>query len=373
MFTFFLLKFLLVIVPLVLALVIIKAILLGLIYGMPVTKKEKAKAFVDVLDIGLEDGHSPEHIVVGLSKAREQSFGLRFHLLAAHIENGLRLGQALEKTPKFLPRKIRAMLRIGEETGLLRPMLGASRKSLADATSQTLTALNYLTPSLIFSAVLPVVFMILSVVVFPKFREIFRGYFDVPLPSLAAWVLNSSGLLFTLLCLPAVAVWFRWFFFEGSRAKPFEDRILFSLPWRYTRMQRDFAATLALLLDAGLPEEKALTLAAEGTGNQIFILRVQNAIAELRTGLKLTEAVQRLDATGEFQWRLQNAAHSKSGFGTALSGWIESLDAKAFQQEQTASTYFTTALILLNALGVGLVTIGVFQTLIAIINQGVLW
>ena len=372
MISLFLLKFFLVIVPLVLALIIVGTILVGLIYGMPVTKKEKAKIFVDVLDIGLEDGHSAEHIVVGLSKAQEQSLGLRFHLLAAHIENGFRLGQALENTPKFLPRKIKAMLRIGEETGLLRPMLVASRKSLADATSQTLTALNYLTPSLMFPAVLPMVFLVLSNVVFPKFIYIMESM-RVPIPPFAAWVLNSSGSLLALLCFPAALVFFRGFFFEGSRAKPFEDRLLFSLPWRYTRMQRDFAATLALLLDAGLPEEKALALAAEGTGNQIFIVHVQNAIAELRNGLKLTEAVQRLDATGEFQWRLQNAAHGGSGFAAALSGWVESLDAKAFQQEQTASTYFTTGLILLNALGVGLVTIAIFQSLIAIINEGVLW
>lgn len=369
---FFLLKFLLVIPPLALALLIIGAILVGLIYGLPVTKKEKTKAFVDVLEMGIQDGHSPEHIVVGLSEAREQSFGLRFHLLAAHIENGFRLGQALEKTPKFLPRKIRAMLRVGEETGLLHQMLEASRKTLADATSQTLTTMNYLTPSLIFCFSLPAVFLVLSISVFPKFRVIMESM-AIPTPSFAKWVLHSNGLLLALFCFPALAVCFHWLFFETSRAKPFEDRILFSLPWRYTRMQRDFAATLALLLDAGLPEEKALSLAAEGTGNQIFLARVQNTIAELRGGLKLTQAVQRLDGTGEFQWRLQNAARGESGFARALSGWVESLDAKAFRQEQTVSTVFTTGLILLNALGVGLVAIAIFQTLIAIINAGVLW
>jgi type II secretory pathway component PulF len=368
----FILKFLLVILPLALSLLIIGAILVGLIYGMPVTKKEKTKAFVDVLAMGIADGHSPEHIVVGLSKAREQSLGVRFHLLAAHIENGSRLGQALEKTPKFLPRKIRAMLHIGEETGLLRPMLEASRKTLSDATSQTLTAMNYLTPSLIFAFVLPLIFSILSITVFPKFRAIMQSM-TIPLPSFAQWVFHSSGLLFALFCIPAIAVYLRWLFFESARGNALEDRVLFSLRWRYTRMQRDFAATLALLLDAGLPEEKALSLAAEGTGNQVFATRVQTAIAKLRDGLKLTQAVQRLDATGEFQWRLQNAARGENGFSRALSGWVESLDAKAFRQEQTVSTAFTTGLILLNAVGVGLVAIAIFQTLIAIVNAGVLW
>ena len=147
------------------------------------------------------------------------------------------------------------MLRVGEETGLLRQMLVASRKSLADAASQTLAAMNYLTPSLIFSFVLPIIFVVLSIFVFPKFREI-MGAMNIPAPSIANWVFHSNGVLLALLCFPAIVVCLHWFLFETARAKPFEDRVLFSLPWRYTRMKRDFAATLALLLDAGLPEIK---------------------------------------------------------------------------------------------------------------------
>lgn len=367
-------KFVGTILPTLLLLVFAGAIVIGFISGMPVTQKEKAKNFVDVLDIGIQDGRSPEQTIVGLSKMRETSFGPRFHLLAEHIESGLRAGQALEKTPRFLPRKIRSMLRVGEETGLLRQMLSVCRKSLADTKSQTLSEFDYLSPSFLASAVLPVVFTMLAVAVFPKFLAIMDGY-QIATPRLTALIFNAGWVVAFPLFITAAVFCFRLFFVENSRLKPklWEDRLHFKTPWRRTRMQRDFATTLALLLDAGLPEEKALAFSADATGNGIFAQRVQAVTAELRSGLKLTDAVARLDATGEFQWRLKNAAHGQSGFVAALSGWIDALDAKAFQQEQTASHIFTSGLVILNAIAVGLITIGIFQALIAIVDAGVLW
>ena len=62
----------------------------------------------------------------------------------------------------------------------------------------------------------------------------------------------------------------------------------------------------------------------------------------LREGVALTEAVQAIDDTGEFRWRLTNAAYGRGGFMAALSGWHEALDAKAYQLEQAASQVITT-------------------------------
>jgi len=87
----------------------------------------------------------------------------------------------------------------------------------------------------------------------------------------------------------------------------------------------------------------------------------------------LTEAIQLIDETGEFRWRLANALHAHGGFLRALTGWHESLDAKAFQEEQAAAHTVTSGLVLANGLIVALVAIGVFSALISIINAGVLW
>ena len=60
-------------------------------------------------------------------------------------------------------------------------------------------------------------------------------------------------------------------------------------------------------------------------------------------------------------------------FLKSLAGWHESLDAKAFQQEQAAAHGVTTGLVLWSGLFVGTVVISVFSFLISIINAGVLW
>jgi hypothetical protein len=56
-----------------------------------------------------------------------------------------------------------------------------------------------------------------------------------------------------------------------------------------------------------------------------------------------------------------------------LNGWLEALDARAFQQEQTAAQFITTAIVLLNGTLVGLLVVGTFLALLAIIDAGVLW
>jgi hypothetical protein len=61
------------------------------------------------------------------------------------------------------------------------------------------------------------------------------------------------------------------------------------------------------------------------------------------------------------------------GFLSALSGWIEALDAKAFQQEQAAAQLLTTGLVLFNGFLVGFLAVNVFLVLTTMIREGALW
>ena len=138
-------------------------------------------------------------------------------------------------------------------------------------------------------------------------------------------------------------------------------------------MERDFTALLALLLDAEVPEEQAVTLAAQGTDNVVLVRRGAQVAKRLRDGVIFLEAIRGLDDTGEFRWRLANAAHGHGGFMKALTGWHEALEAKAYQLEQTASQTITTGLVVLNGCLVGLIAVGVFQVLISIVWDVSLW
>jgi hypothetical protein len=85
--------------------------------------------------------------------------------------------------------------------------------------------------------------------------------------------------------------------------------------------------------------------------------------------VKLDDAVRAFDDTGEFHWRLTNATHAHGGFLNALRGWHEALDAKAFQQEETATHILTSGLVILNGLVVALIAIGMFGMLVVLLRH----
>lgn len=144
------------------------------------------------------------------------------------------------------------------------------------------------------------------------------------------------------------------------------------MPWRRLRMQRDFSTMLALLLDDGVPEAKALRLAAGCAANVRCRAAADRAVHELEQGARLPEAVRDLGGAGEFGWRWRNAAVRGHGFAAALAGWHEALAAKAFQRQQAASQLVSTGFVLLNGVMVGLVALGLFELLVAVFEEAAL-
>jgi hypothetical protein len=101
--------------------------------------------------------------------------------------------------------------------------------------------------------------------------------------------------------------------------------------------------------------------------------QAEKAVRDLESGLNLPLALRHFDREAEFGWRLANAAHEPNGFAAALSGWMEALDAKAFEEEQAFSQIVSTGLVLANGLLVALVVVGAFHILVSITNEVALW
>jgi type II secretory pathway component PulF len=315
---------------------------------------------------------------------------------------------------------------VGEEVGDVRKVLPACRGLLKDADSQTRNGFNYMViANMILLPTMPILILILNILIFPKFLEIIEGPpiqitegYDQPAPAVTLLVMQIGFWVAGVQLVLAFCLWcWVWFYVRGPRGygsvrvdgkkapgglarhrplwklsgsglnlkiefgplwktplwsfigrplAPLRDRILYALPWRRRRLQRDFCATLSILLDAETPEPAAITLAAEATANYVFVKRARRALEDLSGGRTLQAALQRFDHAGEFSWRLANAAAQHGGFLPALAGWMEALDAKAFQQEQTASQIISTGLVLCNGLVVGLIAAGIFSVLISL-------
>ncbi len=368
----------------ILVLVPVLAALYGLYFllTLPMRRAERARHFLDLLELGLNNGQTPENAVVEAASSRDRSMGVRFHLLAAFLQQGLRLSDALDHVPRLVGPEVTALLKVGERIGSVAKVLPAARLKLADGISHVRSAINYvvvmafvLTP---FTVAIP---LVVKVKVLPAFAAVFE---DLRLPGFTrfvfgadTWYLGFQSSLMALVWLAAFA------YLAGPRLRrvlefvwPGElgwlDSLLLRVPWRRKRLQRDFSAMLAVLLEAGVPESEAVRLAADATANLVFRRRAQKAALQLGKGVRLPEALRGVDNSGELHWRIGNALQRSGGFVRALRGWHEALDAKAFQQEQAIAQVITSVLVLINGFIVACIVIGVFLPLIQLMHQAAL-
>ena len=153
----------------------------------------------------------------------------------------------------------------------------------------------------------------------------------------------------------------RWFQF---RSVPVVDWITWRVPWKQKKLLRTFSAMLAVLLDGGVPEAEAVRLAGDCTANEICRRRARRVIAALETRRQswMTPSARSTTAAN-FTGGSRTRTHARGGFLNALRGWHEALDAKAFQQEETATHALTSGLVILNGLVVALIATAMFGML----------
>src|ERR1700744_5698191 len=69
---------------------------------LPMRRNERTRMFLDLLELGLKDGQTAENAIRGAATSNDVALGARFHMLAAHLDDGKRLGEALDAVPRFL-------------------------------------------------------------------------------------------------------------------------------------------------------------------------------------------------------------------------------------------------------------------------------
>jgi type II secretory pathway component PulF len=355
------------------------SVVIHFLLSLPMRRRDRALFFLDLMETVLQRGQPMEPAILAAAENRDRAIGVRFYMLAAHIESGARLGEALEKVPSFLPPQVNAMIRAGEKLGDLKKVLPACREVLRIAPDTVRSTTHYMVAILlIFAPFACLLISTLSVFVIPKFKDVAAGMGVELWPiTVFTFALNDAHILvgfeallfFALLSVAALYIGgpglVRWFQF---RSVPVVDWLTWRIPWKQKKLQRAFSAMLAVLLDGGVPEAESVRLAGESTANEICRRRARRVIAALEKGEKLDEAVRAFDDTGEFHWRLTNATHAHGGFLNALCGWHEALDAKAFQQE-AATHFLTSSLVILNGLVVALIATAMFGVLINVLNH----
>ncbi|HEV2319374.1 MAG TPA: type II secretion system F family protein, partial [Verrucomicrobiae bacterium] len=168
------------------------AVLLHFLLSLPMQRRDRGLFLLDIIETALNRGQALENAILSAGEARDRVMGVGFYLLAAHIESGNRFGEALERTPVFLPPQVNAMLRAGEKIGDIKKVLPACREILRAPPDTVRTTMHYMvTILLLFSIVACFTIWLVATFVIPKFREIADGA-GVKLWPISELVLNHA-------------------------------------------------------------------------------------------------------------------------------------------------------------------------------------
>lgn len=352
-----------------------------LLISHPLKKVERSKNLLDIIEFSEKKGIPPEQAIKGIHQTGKHRLGKKFKNLAFYVENGMDLFSSLDAVPGMVPREVKGALKIGRKVGSLSSIMPLCRELLNRHISRTRGILNYLVmPSLFYIFILAGI----SVFIVPKFHKIYEEMLDgQKLPGLTTFIFDSIPWLAVIgnIQLFIMLIFLFLFAFGADFSRTFVLEYINShifyyfVPWRRKRIQQNFAVSLATLLDANFPEQEALPLAAESTGNYVMINLAKEAVAMMQQGAGLTKVLSaRFDKSGELAWRFKNSftAQSKEpNFVQAVAGWGSWLNARAFREEQVAAHSISTLLIIVSAVFIGLVAVGMFLPLIQIISSSI--
>lgn len=248
------------------------------------------------------------------------------------VLEGLSLAQALGEIPSAFDTMFRALVRAGESSGYLAPVL----ERLAEYTQSSQQVQQRLKMAMIYPVVL--LFISMSVIialmafVVPKLVSIFdQG--ERSLPPLTQFLITSSDFIvnyghFTILVIVGLVIGFRRLLRNEARLRRWHQIKLKMPVVGNLILQIDsarFAATLALLSSSGVPLLQALRIAGQVMTNKIMQEACEAVAEDVQEGTSLHRALEKAryfppllvqlvasgEANGTLAEQLENAAQDQ--------------------------------------------------------------
>jgi type II secretory pathway component PulF len=330
--------------------------------------RERALCLIRAIEAATRRGRNLGHAFEELGAWGDVEFGWRLQVAADRMRQGTSLAAALGEVRFLLPDRVVRILAAGEASGDVRRALPICRQAIHDVQSRGRTLQSFIVALLSGGLfIIPAVFGVIAGYVLPQFEQMMRDLaIDHALSAPVFWIWHPLfplvGVLVTLAVVWCVFFGLDWLRYLGI-----------PLPWLRTRQRRDFAGVLAMMLDAGAPEDQAILAAAQSVGRRRVERWGERAADAVRAGTPLPQAVQTVDPAGELRWRMENAARGDRRFVDALRGWQRALDARADRYEDAAVHVVSTAFVLLSGAMVGLVCIGIFGLLLSVVREAAPW
>jgi len=226
--------------------------------------------------------------------------------VALSVEGGSTFSEGLAQHPKIFNRLYVNMVKAGELGGVLEVVLNrlAEFQEKAQKIKGKVIAAMFYPVAVLVVAV--VILGVLTVVVIPKFKEVFQGLGEGrPLPAFTTFVLNVSDTIrvhfvVTAICIVAIFIGFI-LFIKTKFGRRVWDKFKLKMPVVGPVVSKvaisRFTRTLGTLVSSGVPILQALTIVRETSGNVI----IANAVSQVHESVKEGETITApLEASGVF-------------------------------------------------------------------------
>ncbi len=220
------------------------------------------------------------------------------------VQKGSSLAEAMKEQPKIYPNLLINMVEAGEVSGSLEVALERMAIQFEKSTkTKALVKKALIYPVMILIVAFAVV-IIMSIVVVPKFAEMFEEM-DTEMPAMTKIIMSFSDFIihkwYLVLLIVAVVAFGIVTFFRSDTGKRFWGRVSIKLPifgkLIVKSTSASFARTISTLVSAGVPLSEAIDITGRSLNNVLFQEALQEAKKKVEQGSNLSEP---LEACGLF-------------------------------------------------------------------------
>jgi len=238
------------------------------------------------------------------TEIRIKHFKQAIEQVAADVEGGESLADAMARHPWAFDRTYVALTRVGETSGNLSEVLSQHTTYLEKVTQLRRKVVGALAYPLVILSVAGLILFIMILYVVPIFERVYRQV-QAPLPAPTQMLIGvsqgiRSNILLTVVLMGGVALGL-YIWVQTDHGRRLLDRLKLHLPIFGPLIRKSSLAkvcrTLALLLHSGVLVLEALEIAAEVAGNRIIEEAVRRAINDVKEGGTIADALR---PTGQF-------------------------------------------------------------------------